>query len=115
MIEPASVIGLSFADEALAELVDDEVRPRLEAHLDSLQAKQLVRLASGEEGFYRFGHIVIRDTAYGSLLKRFRAVLHERFVVWAERVNRERGRRPSSRRSSGITWSGRSAIGPSSA
>ena len=48
--------------------------------------------ASSEEGFYRFGHIIIRDTTYGSLLKRFRATLHERFVVWAERVNRERGR-----------------------
>src|SRR5439155_20134787 len=31
-------------------------------------------------------------TAYGGLLKRLRAALHERFVVWAERVNRERGR-----------------------
>ena len=92
MIEPASVIGMSFADEAIAELVDDEERPRLETHLGSLTAEQLVRRATSDEGFYRFGHIVIHDTAYGSLLKRFRATLHERFVVWAERVNRERGR-----------------------
>jgi tetratricopeptide (TPR) repeat protein len=55
-------------------------------------AKQLVRRASGDEVLYRFGHLVIKDTAYGSLLKRIRAALHERFVVWAERVNRERGR-----------------------
>ena len=41
---------------------------------------------------YRFGHQIIRDTAYGSLLKRVRAQLHERFVTWAERVNQERGR-----------------------
>ena len=41
---------------------------------------------------YRFGHQIIRDTAYGGLLKRSRAVLHERFVTWAERTNRERGR-----------------------
>ena len=44
------------------------------------------------KSIYRFGHQIIRDTAYGSLLKRSRAALHERFVEWAERVNRERGR-----------------------
>jgi tetratricopeptide (TPR) repeat protein len=42
--------------------------------------------------FYRFGHSVIKDTTYGSLLKRTRAALHEAFVAWAEPVNRERGR-----------------------
>ena len=35
---------------------------------------------------------MIRDATYGSLLKRARAQMHERFVAWAERVNRERGR-----------------------
>ena len=35
---------------------------------------------------------MIKDATYGSLLKRARAQLHERFVTWAERVNRERGR-----------------------
>lgn len=92
VIEPASVIGLSFAEEAIAELVEDEIRARLALDLGSLTSKQLVRLASGDDGLYRFGHLVIKDTAYGSLLKRIRAALHERFVVWAERVNRERGR-----------------------
>ncbi|HEX4897173.1 MAG TPA: adenylate/guanylate cyclase domain-containing protein, partial [Candidatus Limnocylindrales bacterium] len=92
VIEPASVVGLSFAEEAIAELVDADVRAQLEQQLGSLAAKQLVRRASGDEVLYRFGHLVIKDTAYGSLLKRVRAALHERFVVWAERVNRERGR-----------------------
>jgi len=92
VIEPASVIGLSFAEEAIAELVEAEIQTELEAHLGSLAAKQLVRRAGGDEGLYRFGHLVIKDTAYGSLLKRIRAALHERFVAWAERVNRERGR-----------------------
>jgi tetratricopeptide (TPR) repeat protein len=92
VIEPASVIGLSFAEEAIAELVEEEVRARLEIDLGSIAAKQLIRRASGDDGFYRFGHLVIKDTAYGSLLKRIRAALHERFVVWAERVNKERGR-----------------------
>ena len=92
VIEPASVIGLSFADEAVAELVEDESEAHLEIDLGSLASKELIRRAEGEEGFYRFGHQVIKDTAYGSLLKRIRAALHERFVVWAERVNKERGR-----------------------
>ena len=92
LIEPASVIGLSFADEALAELVEAAATTRLEADLGSLAKKELIRRADFDEGFYRFGHQVIKDTAYGSLLKRIRVALHERFVVWAERVNKERGR-----------------------
>ncbi|HEV2006966.1 MAG TPA: adenylate/guanylate cyclase domain-containing protein [Candidatus Limnocylindrales bacterium] len=92
VVEPASVIGLSFPEDAVAELVEADVREHLEAELTILAGKQLVRRASGDEPIYRFGHQVIRDTAYGSLLKRMRAALHERFVVWAERVNKERGR-----------------------
>ncbi|HEX5591552.1 MAG TPA: adenylate/guanylate cyclase domain-containing protein [Candidatus Limnocylindrales bacterium] len=92
VIEPASVIGMSFAEEAIAELVDADLRDRLVEDLGALVAKQLVRPATSEDVVYRFGHLVIRDTTYGSLLKRIRARLHERFVLWAERVNRERGR-----------------------
>ncbi|HEX5239592.1 MAG TPA: adenylate/guanylate cyclase domain-containing protein, partial [Candidatus Limnocylindrales bacterium] len=92
VIEPASVIGLSFPEEALEELVEHPLRPILDAELSSLAGKELIRRASTADVVYRFGHLVIRDTAYGGLLKRVRAALHERFVVWAERVNRERGR-----------------------
>ena len=41
---------------------------------------------------YRFDHLLIRDAAYGGILKRARVALHERFVAWAERVNRDRDR-----------------------
>jgi class 3 adenylate cyclase/tetratricopeptide (TPR) repeat protein len=92
VVDPASVIGLSFPMEAVAELVDDAVRPRLGDDLDLLVTKQLVRRLPDADVIYRFGHQIIRDTAYGSLLKRARAALHERFVTWAERINRERGR-----------------------
>ena len=34
---------------------------------------------------------MIRDTAYDGILKRARADLHERFVDWADEVNRDRG------------------------
>jgi class 3 adenylate cyclase/tetratricopeptide (TPR) repeat protein len=92
VIEPASVIGLSFAEEALAELVEEPLKPILDDQLGSLAGKELVRPVQGAEVVFRFGHLVIRDTTYGGLLKRVRAALHERFVAWAERVNRERGR-----------------------
>jgi class 3 adenylate cyclase/tetratricopeptide (TPR) repeat protein len=92
VVDPASVIGLSFPMDAVAELVEEQVRPRLGDDLDVLVTKQLVRRLAEDDVIYRFGHQVIRDTAYGSLLKRARAALHERFVSWAERVNRERGR-----------------------
>ena len=92
VVEPAAVIGLSFPMDAVDELVEAAIREHLEAELVALTGKQLVRRAPGDEPIYRFGHQIIRDTAYGGLLKRIRAALHERFVAWAERVNRERGR-----------------------
>ncbi len=92
VVDPASVIGLTFAFEAISELVDEAVRPGIGEDLNVLVAKQFVRQLPDEEILYRFGHQIIRDTAYGSLLKRMRATLHERFVTWAERVNKERGR-----------------------
>ena len=92
VVDPASVIGLTFALDAVSELVEDAVRPRIGGNLAVLVAKQFVRQLPEEEILFRFGHQIIRDTAYGSLLKRTRATIHERFVTWAERVNRERGR-----------------------
>ena len=92
VVDPASVIGLTFAFDAVSELVEETVQPGLKGDLEVLVSKQLVRQLPEEEVLYRFGHQIIRDTAYGSLLKRARAALHERFVTWAERVNRERGR-----------------------
>ncbi len=94
VVEPAAVIGLVFAHDALESLVDENVRPQLDTCLSTLTAKQLVRpepSADGERRL-RFEHILIRDAAYQGLLKRARATLHERFVDWAEVVNRERDR-----------------------
>jgi class 3 adenylate cyclase/tetratricopeptide (TPR) repeat protein len=92
VIDPASVIGLGFAVEAVASLVPVDVARAVPARLESLTTKQFVRPTASEEDFYRFGHSVIKDAAYRSLLKRTRAELHQRFVDWAEPVNRERGR-----------------------
>jgi class 3 adenylate cyclase/tetratricopeptide (TPR) repeat protein len=94
VIEPASVIGVQFPGPAVHELVPDPVRPTVSTHLESLRGKQFIQptTLSGEDDAYRFHHVLVRDATYQSLLKRARATLHEQFVVWAERVNAERGR-----------------------
>jgi class 3 adenylate cyclase/Flp pilus assembly protein TadD len=95
VIEPASVIGVSFARAAVAELAPELIRPAVSSHLESMARKQLIRpgpATTPEDIGYRFGHILIRDAAYGGLLKRARATLHERFVEWADEVNRRQGR-----------------------
>jgi tetratricopeptide (TPR) repeat protein len=93
VVEPAAVIGLVFAGAAIAYLVPDALKPSVERHLSELDHKQFVHpIEAGDDEAYRFHHILVRDAAYQSLLKRARATLHERFVDWAEPVNRERGR-----------------------
>jgi predicted ATPase/class 3 adenylate cyclase len=92
VIEPASVIGLVFAKPAVEELVPDPLRPAVPAQLGVLDRKQFVHPQPSGDEFYRFHHLLIRDAAYNSLLKRARAQLHEKFALWAERVNRERDR-----------------------
>ncbi|MEX1072288.1 MAG: adenylate/guanylate cyclase domain-containing protein [Chloroflexota bacterium] len=95
VIEPASVIGVAFARAAVTELAPEVVRPAVPDHLESMARKQLIRQGQGttpEDVGYRFGHILIRDAAYGGLLKRARATFHERFVDWADEANRKQGR-----------------------
>jgi class 3 adenylate cyclase/tetratricopeptide (TPR) repeat protein len=93
VLEPASVIGLTFPMPAVAELVPEMLRGSVNNHLMALARKRFVRPdASDDQDAYRFSNLLVRDTAYGSLLKRARVQLHERFVEWAERVNKERGR-----------------------
>jgi class 3 adenylate cyclase/tetratricopeptide (TPR) repeat protein len=95
VIEPASVIGVSFPRAAVAELAPDALRPAVSTHLESMTRKQLIRptrATTPEDVGYRFAHILIRDAAYGGLLKRARATFHERFVTWADEVNRRQGR-----------------------
>ena len=96
VLEPASVIGVEFEQEAVQELAPDGLHDRIEPVLDGLVEKRLIREMSsepdGQPQHYRFHHVLIRDTAYQGLLKRTRAKLHERFVDWADQVNRDRDR-----------------------
>jgi len=93
VIEPASVIGQIFEQPAVEELAPEAVQSAVPEHLGSMTQKQLVRPLEAEGADeYRFHHILVRDAAYQGILKRARATFHERFVDWAERVNRERDR-----------------------
>ncbi|HEY3164898.1 MAG TPA: adenylate/guanylate cyclase domain-containing protein [Candidatus Limnocylindrales bacterium] len=94
VVDPAAVIGLVFPAAAIAQLVPELIRPEVGDHLSALDRKQFVHplTTDADDEAYRFHHILVRDAAYQSLLKRARATLHERFVEWAEPVNRERGR-----------------------
>jgi tetratricopeptide (TPR) repeat protein len=74
-------------------MVPDPLMSAVPQHLSHLDRKQFVHpLPADDDPLFRFHHILVRDAAYQSLLKRARANLHERFVAWAEPVNRERGR-----------------------
>ncbi len=95
VIEAASVVGQVFQQEAVEALLVDHQGERVEAGLGGLVRKHLIHPDSSafeDEGGFRFQHILVRDAAYRRLLKRARATLHERFVDWADRVNRERAR-----------------------
>ena len=94
-IGAASVAGQIFVQGAVEELVAGDVRDNVPELLETLARKHLIRPEPTGVTFersYRFGNILIRDAAYRGLLKRSRAVLHERFVGWADRVNQGRDR-----------------------
>ncbi len=87
VVERAAVIGHEFYRGAVAELVPAAVAPGVDLTLATLSRKELVRPESQlwlDERVFRFGHILVRDAAYRSLLKTARADLHERFAAWLE-------------------------------
>jgi class 3 adenylate cyclase/tetratricopeptide (TPR) repeat protein len=93
VVERGAVIGQVFFRGAVEELLPDEVRRHAGDSLQSLTRRELVQphesSFAGQEA-YRFVHILIREAAYQSLLKRTRAELHVRFVDWLERVAPDR-------------------------
>ena len=92
-IERGSVIGQVFFRGAVETLAPEGTKAHVGPSLQNLVSKELIRphdaVFAGEET-YRFGHILIRDAAYGGLLKRTRAELHERFLDWLEQVATDR-------------------------
>jgi predicted ATPase/class 3 adenylate cyclase len=93
VLEPASVIGHVFAEDAVRELAPEPLQDQTPTLLGALSTKQFVRPDPSERAFenaHRFRHVLIRETTYDGLLKRARANMHVRFVVWADRVNGDR-------------------------
>ena len=85
VLEAASVVGKEFWRRALLHLLPGE--KEVSALLQRLVRRRLIRPERssfpGEDAF-RFGHILIRDAAYGGIPKGTRANLHERFADWLE-------------------------------
>ncbi|MEP6469493.1 MAG: adenylate/guanylate cyclase domain-containing protein [Chloroflexota bacterium] len=93
LAERASVVGQSFEQASLAELLPAGERGAMARDLLALVRKELIRpersvLSAGDA--YRFRHMLIRDAAYESLPKANRAELHERFGSWLEQATRDR-------------------------
>jgi class 3 adenylate cyclase/tetratricopeptide (TPR) repeat protein len=93
VVGTASVVGQIFPQAAVVELVPDARRPEVPEDLGGLERRRLLQphpavMTTGPA--FAFQHILIRDAAYASLLKRERAQLHERFVEWADAVNGDR-------------------------
>jgi class 3 adenylate cyclase/tetratricopeptide (TPR) repeat protein len=88
VIQRAAVVGKVFYWGAVTELSPEEARGKVGRNLQTLVRKELILPASspfaGDDAF-RFSHILVHDTAYGSTPKRIRADLHERFASWLER------------------------------
>ncbi len=94
VVDRASVIGQAFNRSAIEALSAGRLDGRVEALLDSLERKQMVRRGGartymGEDAF-RFHHLLIRDAVYGALLKRTRAELHEAYGEHLERASGQR-------------------------
>jgi class 3 adenylate cyclase/tetratricopeptide (TPR) repeat protein len=95
VIEAASIAGFVFPEDAVRQLVAEPIAAGLDDILRRLAAKHFVHAqpdSAGSETRYRFDHVLIREAAYQGILKRTRAKLHERFVAWADEVNRDRDR-----------------------
>jgi len=92
--EPAAVIGVEFAQAAVASLAPAPVKDSIDKQLEALSRKQFIRAARSAtvDQAYRFHHHLVRDAVYNGLLKRTRANFHVEFVRWADRVNAEADR-----------------------
>jgi class 3 adenylate cyclase/tetratricopeptide (TPR) repeat protein len=81
LLECASVIGKEFGAEPLAAVLGRDPG----AALGALVQRDLVRPSRSAfhgTSAYRFGHLLIRDSAYTRIPKRRRAELHERLAGW---------------------------------
>src|SRR5581483_11638714 len=80
LLECASVLGLEFEWDALAQLAPDGNRPA-GSLLFGLVRKELIRPHEAIDDTFWFRHMLIRDAAYERISKERRADLHERVAL----------------------------------
>ena len=82
VVERASVVGETFEPRAVEALAPSD--EPVAAVLARLEAKDVVRpdRTSEKDPEWTFTHVLVRDAAYGSVLKRQRSELHRRLADW---------------------------------
>ena len=87
LLQDAAVIGKVFWLGAV-EAVGSEPRAQAEELLHGLERKEFVRRARGTsvagESEFAFGHLLIRDIAYGQIPRAERSRKHQRAAAWIE-------------------------------
>jgi class 3 adenylate cyclase/tetratricopeptide (TPR) repeat protein len=82
VLQVASVAGRTFRAATLYAVLDTFEPNELEFTLEKLLAQDLI--VRGEGGTFTFGHILIRDVAYGTLSRAERVRLHGKIASWIE-------------------------------
>jgi class 3 adenylate cyclase/tetratricopeptide (TPR) repeat protein len=93
VVQRAAVQGRVFSRRALADLIDEQDRPRLDQTLAALERRELIRPdphAFGADDGIRFAHGLVRDAAYQFLPKATRSQLHERLAGWLDQAANQR-------------------------
>ena len=92
ILEHGAVEGEVFHSGGLRALAADGLATTYDVTLEALVHKQLIRphpaALQGEEAF-RFHHLLLRDAAYEAIPKASRALRHEVFAGWLERLSPE--------------------------
>lgn len=75
LLKIASIIGRSFPQELLKEIVKEKESYQ---HIDELEAAEfLVKINKDNNVFYAFRHVLFQEVAYNSLLKSERIIYHK--------------------------------------
>ena len=82
VIQLGSVLGRSFHPDAITALEPDMSTSAIDAAMDDLLERDLVRRSAG--GMMTVRHILIREVAYGMLPRAERARLHAAAGAWLE-------------------------------
>ena len=92
LLQDAAVIGKVFWPGGVAALGGTPGRGELEEYLHGLERKQFIRRerrsSVAGETQYAFGHVLLRDVAYGQIPRAARAGKHVRAAGWIESLGR---------------------------